>query len=276
MNKTQLLRRCLSAVVSFILCALVFLLTLCVTVLIICSEKYINTVTFTSGYIDSSYSSLQKDLEDITIPSGLPLDFFHDKIDKTVYEERTVEAFSCDLSGNTPSFTTDTITEEFYALAYDYALTQNLSVSNESKEALMGFATECTEYYISYVNPSAVKFVLSNFTIIKKLVGYATGISFLLSVAATTLLYFLCRGKDFKKHLIFILSGNVLYCAVIPAVLLISEEIRKIAITAEALFSLTVGFIEGMLLILIIFAIIYALIITALILIKKKNSNKNF
>lgn len=268
MDKSNLLRRAISTFACFVLCLCVFLLTVCSAIGIAFSEPFIKYVTEKSRYVSLSYSALKTNLEDIAIPSGLPTDFFEEKIDEELFKERTYNSFSANLSNKASDFTVEEIEKEFYGMLDEYALTQNRVISDEAEESLHGFAEECAKCYIRYVNPSSVKLILSNAYIVRKILLIGIIASAVLGLASGVFLFFLCKNKDFLKHICFALLGTSLLSGVIPSFLLFSKEVRKIAITAEALYSLTVTFFESLLTIAIIFAVVYLLLAIILLLIK--------
>ena len=276
MDKNILIRRIIAAVVSFVLAITVTALSLCALIAISCSSPFFITIVTDSGYISAASEAVLTDLEDVAIPSGLPTDFFETRLKKELLRDRVLNAFKSHIEGTTPDFSVEEIHNEFYNMLREYALTQNRVISDESEEALKGFADECCECYLNYVNPAAVKLVLTYFPIIKKYITYASAVAALLVAAAAILLYFLCRKKDFEKLLYFSFSTAALLLGILPAIILISGEIKKIAITGKALYSLVVGFFEGILGLALIFAAVFLLLALSLILIKfiiSKNKN---
>lgn len=268
MDKSNLLRRAISTFACFVLCLCIFLLTLCSAIGAAFSVPFIEYVTEKSRYVSLSYSALKTNLEDIAIPSGLPSGFFDDKMNEALFKERIHNAFTANLSNKTSDFTVEEIEKEFYNMLHEYAITQNRVISNEAEESLHGFAEECAKCYIKYSNPSSVKLVFSNAYIIRKILLIGIVASAVLGLASGVFLFFLCRNKDFIKHICFALLGTALLSGIIPAILLFSKEVRKIAITAEALYSLTVTFFESLLTLAIIFAVTYLLLTIILLLTK--------
>ena len=268
MDKSNLLRRAISTFACFVLCLCVFLLTVCSAIGIAFSEPFVKYVTEKSRYVSLSYSALKTNLEDIAIPSGLPSGFFDDKMNEELFKEKIHNAVTANLSNKTSDFTVAEIEKEFYNMLHEYAITQNRVISNEAEESLQGFAEECAKCYIKYSNPSSVKLVFSNAYIIRKILLIGIIASAVLGMASGVFLFFLCRNKDFIKHICFALLGTALLSGIIPAILLFSKEVRKIAITAEALYSLTVTFFESLLTLAIIFAVTYLLLTIILLLTK--------
>ncbi len=255
-DKNTLIRRIICTTVSFILSVCLFALAMCVTFYISCSKKYINFIGQKSNYAALSFDSLSTELADITIPSGLPIDFFDGKLDKVQYNERVFEALNSNVDSISLSYSTDQITDEFYAIAMEYANSQLESVSEETSEALRGFASECSSRYIKYANPSSVKYVLTHLKPLRKPLLIATAIVAVLGIATAVLLAYLCRGKDLLKHLFFSFSGASLMSGVLPTLLLLTNEINRISLTSPALHSLTVTYIEGILFLMVIFAVL--------------------
>ena len=268
MDKSNLLRRTISTFACFVLCLCIFLLTLCSAIGAAFSLPFIEYVTEKSRYVSLSYSALKTNLEDIAIPSGLPSGFFDDKMNEALFKERIHNAFTANLSNKTSDFTVEEIEKEFYNMLHEYAITQNRVISDAAEESLQGFAEECAKCYIRYSNPSSVKLVFSNAYIIRKILLIGIIASAVLGMASGVFLFFLCRNKDFIKHICFALLGTALLSGIIPAILLFSKEFRKIAITAEALYSLTVTFFESLLTLAIIFAVTYLLLTIILLLTK--------
>ncbi len=269
MDKNYIIRRGLSAAVSFIVSVFAALSVLCVVLLSVCSESFVGYIIKQSNYLEHSYRALQTHLSDLTIPSGLPEDFFESRIDRAIYESRALEAVSCNIEKTEPSFTGEELKNEFYTLAYGYAVEHNYAIGDDSYESLWGFAEECCDSYIKYVNPSSVKYVLGYFGMIKNYSFYALAVAATLTLISSVLLYFLTRGRDFKKHLIFALSADVLFFTLLPFILLISGEIRKVALTSKALYYLTVTYVEGLLWLLLLFGGLFAAAVAALAVSKK-------
>lgn len=281
MNKTEILRRVICTLACFVLCTCIFLLTICAVLGLAFSEKYLKYIVDKSNYVELSYNALHTQLADVTIPSGLPIDFFNDKIDKVVFQNRIIDAFVSHVENKAPSFTVEDIEKEFYDMSYEYALTQNRVISDEAEESLQGFAEECAKRYVLFSNPSSVKLILTKAYIIRKILFIGLIVVGLLGIGCLVFLYFLCRKRDLQKHISFALLGTALLSGVLPALLLFSKEVRNVAITAEALYSLTVHFLEGILTLAIIFAIVYfiavllALIIRAIVFKTRKADTQN-
>lgn len=274
-DKNILIRRIICTAVSFILSVCLFAVSMCATLCIACSKEYVSAVGDKSHYAKLSFESLCTELADITIPSGLPIDFFDGKLNEKLYSNRVFEALNANVESAYLSYSTDEITDEFYAIAMEYANSQLESVSEETSTALRGFATECSSRYVKYANPSSVKYVLTHLKPIRKPLLLATATVVVLCSAAAVLLIFLCRRKDLSKHLMFAFSGAALMSGVLPTLLLLTGEIKRISLTSPALHSLAVTYIEGILLLLLIFAavlLIPAVVLAAvkLVALKKK------
>ena len=266
MDKNVIFRRCIVSVTAFLFTLLLLATLLLGVAETVISKPYFMKIAELSNYDDLAFESLKEELSNLTIPSGLPEDFFEDKLDKNLFFSRVEKGFAANAKGAALPYSDDEIKEEFYNLAYDFALTQNRVVSDEAKVSLSGFADECAAVYLRYSNPSSVKTVLSFMTPLAKPILVALSASFAVTAAALFLLIRLCRGRDLLKHLFFSFGGASLLLGVFPLLLLITGEIKRISLTSKSLHALAVSFIEGGLVLMLICAALM-LILTIIFLI---------
>ncbi len=259
MDKNVILRRCIVTVTEFLLALLLFASLLLATASAVVSTPYFTKVAEASHYGDLAFESLKSELADLTIPSGLPIDFFEGKLDKELFKNRVASSFAAAGGANALSYSRDEIKEEFYKTALDFALTQNRVVSDQAKESLKGFADECSLRYLKYSNPSSVKLVLSYTAPLGKPLLIAFAVTIVITLSALFLLIMLCRGRDLLKHLFFSFGAASLIAGVLPLILLISQEIKRISLTSPALHSLAVSYIEGALILMAVGAAIFLL-----------------
>lgn len=263
MDKNVIFRRCIVSVTAFLFTLLLLASLLLGVASTVVSKPYFMKVAKLSNYDNLAYDSLKQELSNLTIPSGLPSDFFEDKLNKSLFCDRVRESFAADVTGVPTPYSAEEVKDEFYKLAYDFALTQNRVVSDEAKVSLSGFADECTTVYLRYSNPSSVKTVLSFTSPLAKPLLIALCGALIITAAALFLLIRLCHGRDLLKHLYFSFGGASLLLGVFPLLLLVTGEIKRISLTAKALHALAVSYIEGALKLMLAGAVL--LLITALI-----------
>lgn len=263
MDKGFILRRSLSAITAFILSVSLFAFSIALSLALISSQGYIDYVEKESKYAALSFEQLKVRLSDLTIPSGLPTDFFDSRLQFQLYEERSKNYFDTVARSAPLSFSKEDVIKEFYTLAHDYALTQNRVISDEAKISLQGFAEECSDVYMNFVSPSSVRYVLTVLPSLKSPALYGSVVTAILTLGAAVLLFFLCRNRDAAKHFYFAFSAAALMSGSVPAFLLITREVERVSISSASLHSLTVCFVEGVLWLLVITAAFYALVSAA-------------
>ncbi len=261
-DKTVLTQKILCTVVSFILCICLFALAMALALGIASSGAYLQKSVSKSSYAELSFTSLLTELSDLTIPSGLPIDFFDDKLDKSLYSERVYDTFKANMTKSELSYTKEDVTEEFFAWSMEYARAHSDSISSESEEALRQFSSECATRYMRYSNPSSVKYVTSYLTNMPRPLRITVIVSLVIGILCSALLIVLNKNRGFVKYFCFSLTGAALLSGIIPLLLLITKEVRKISLSSPALYSLTVTYIEGILWICVIFSVIL-LVVTA-------------
>lgn len=271
MNKDVLIRRAICYVVSFFLCLFLFILNLCLVCFTAQNESYVLFAMKQSGYHDKSLETLKTELDDLSIPSGFELGYFASKINTETYNTRVKESFKSNLKGVALPYTTSEISDEFYTMCLEYPALGGEQPNDETAAALRTLSDECAKRYMTYSNPTSVKYIFSLFKTLKKALLIVFIVVLIAISGVSVFLYFLCRGRDLQKHIIFTLSGAALMSFVFPAFLLITGEIRKASLTLPALYWLTVNYAEGLLWVMIVGALLLLTPAIVLSVLKLKN-----
>lgn len=246
-DKSSFIRTCIVTFVSFILCLCIFALSICTLFTLSLKEKSINYVFKKSDYSLLAFDSLHTDLADLTIPSGLPIDFFKDKLDFTLFNARVQNTLSHNLTGDNLVYSIEQVQKEFFDWSYAYASTETNNMSSEAVDSLQEFSKECAVKYIKYINPSALKYLFTAISVVQRYLVYALIFTSFLTVASGVFLYFLCRHRDFAKYIYFSFIGSALLLGLPSALLIFTEETKKIGLTSPSLYSLTITYIDGLL-----------------------------
>ncbi len=267
-DKNILIRRTVCAVTAFVLSLCLMCSALIATVFIASDEKFLSFAENKSNYAEMSIVTLKTELEDLTIPGGFPLDFFNSRIDEELYNRRVSESFAANISGAPLSYNIESVSKEFYDMTAKYVLEEDGEIAEVVDEGLHGLSLECAKVYVKYSNPSSVKLVVKYFPSIRRVLLYAVICVAVLLIASAFLLVRLCLGRDLLKHLIFTFGAASLLSGVLPAILLMSGEIKKISLTLPALHSFAVTFFEGVLRIPCLISLAFLLVTVTISVIK--------
>ena len=272
--KKNKLRSIISYIVAIITAMFIFLFGVSGALGILTSKIYIKGTVKRADYINISASELKETLISLAIPSGLPENFFDDKIDYDLLAELNNNCI--DNAYDKSSFSVDTakVKEKhlniFKAYANSGALASDIAVTDESLEYL---ADLCTEKYEKLVANSLFKYLafysakfnrFTPFAIIGTLIFAALGILFLVKLS---------KAMDEKKYLYFSLCGGGAMLGIVPAILLIGGFVKKISIASRSMHLFIIAFVNNILFFLLIFGIMLILT-SAFILVHKKKDTK--
>lgn len=251
----------LRAIVSFLLSALVCLGVFCAAtltdILIFSSPSFIRTCAEKSGYTELAVAQLTDELNDLAIPSGLPDDFFTDKIDEKDFVSPFYTCLDNLTSGNNDyTLNVDEFKTEVYNLVSDYSKNEVGDFSSEVEKDIQRFSEECSNIYLSYINPSLTSYLFELLTSAKTYLILALIFSVIFTFGVGAFLFKVNNKSDFLKYCFTSLCGASLTLGVIPAYIIIANEISKVSISSKSLYAITTTLAEEFLWVMIISAII--------------------
>lgn len=225
------MKKVLYIAVSFLTAFLIFVFGAALTGAVATSEAYIKTAIKNSEYTKKVSIEIADKMQDIAIPSGLPQDFFDDKI-KTDYINTTIDkCVSAATKGEEYAYNNEEIVELVYNDILEYAKEKNIDINEESKGMLLETASLSAEFYSNYTYKLFYK-ILGFINNVSKLLFIAAGVLFVIIVA-------ICMVLLKKEELSFALMGGGVMLLV-ATVLMLSSSLFKLSISSAAV----VGFIN--------------------------------
>lgn len=263
------LRVIFSYALAFLVCLGVFATAVSVDLLVISSPKTALNIAEKSGYAEIAADQLIEELNYLAVPSGIPEDFFTNKVDKAEFKalfltvaEKTVcadKSYKLDLK----PFNTKVLN-----WVTDYSKNESGDYNEETQKDIVLFANECENIYLSYVNPSFISYILTILISIKKYASLGLLISAIFTLVCGFVLFKLNHIGSFIKYTFFAFSGAALTTGVIPTLLLSTNEISRVAISSKSLYAFATTFAQHFLWIALISAIILAFVALVLISVK--------
>lgn len=198
---------------------------------------------------------MKQDLNDLAIPSGLPQNFFDEKLtdkDLLEFEERLFSKVSSSISQKEYAARTEAIKLKFKSLIEDYAKEVLVSGDSVSDEAISVFVNECSTTYLQYLSPSLFQLTLKYFAPILKIIKIISIVTFFLLLAVFIFLFKLSSIKKmcFYCFSSFMASGLIL--GIIPSYLLITKSMSKINISLASLYNFVSSYLSSCLTVFVI------------------------
>ncbi len=263
----QIAKSVIAILVAFILTFALACLNICLSAKIISSANFIKGVTEKSKYADKAAIEIKEALSDLAIPSGLPEDFFDDKVSQSQVAELFNSAIAQSFQGGAkPDFSS--IKETLSKDINDYANENFVSISKETQTAIKTLTEECCNIYIRYCSPSILQFLGQIIKTLSKVIIVGIAASALLVVVA---LVFILRLVDRKNFLFYSFSsflGAGLLSGIIPLVLLITNKISHVAILSKSIYGFLCSFVNGSLLIIVLFSALFVIISLLMLLLE--------
>lgn len=261
------------AIVSFILASLIclglFFTALLADLLVFSKPSFILSCAEKSNYTEYAVSQITEELNDLAVPSGLPEDFFTGKIDKDAFAKLFYSCTENLASGNKDySLSVDEFKTDVYNRVAEYSKNEVGDFSSEVEKDIERFSEECSNIYLSYINPSLTSYLFELLNTANKYVIIALIVAVVFTLAVGVFLFKVNKIGSFLKYCFTSLLGAALTLGVIPAYLVITKEISKISISSKSLFAITTTLAEQFLWLMIISAIIFTIIAIIVIIIK--------
>ena len=222
------MKKTINILLSFFMALIIFVGSLSFVGAVITSTPFIKSTVIISGYLNNTEKEIAESLKSVAIPSGLPENFFDDKIETEFIKKTVNNSISAALSGKDYAMPN----EEIEALILEditlYAKQNGVELNQEATEMLKETARLSGQYYKNYT-----------YNIFYRALKHIKGISLKLFVAFLAfavvgiLMYFLLKNK---KELSYALSsgGAMLIISVLFAII---KGAFNLAIGSEALLS---------------------------------------
>jgi len=224
-------------------------------------------------------AEMTEDLNDLSIPAGLPSDFFDEKLNDAElneFENLLTLKLTSVIKGKQFKVDVDAIKSKFQGYVDEYASEHFGLADTVSSKAVTQFINECTTTYLEYLNPTVFQFLFNNFAKLGKIVVIAAIALSIIVLAVFILLFKLCSNKNFCKYMFLTLSSGGLILGAVPSYLLLTDELSKIGITQKSLHSFIYRFSSDLLTMLVIAAgILVFLSLIFLVLEIKGSAAKN-
>lgn len=249
------LRLIVSFILSLFVCLGLFFTAVLVDILIFSSPSFISNSAKKSDYTQFAVVQITEELNDLAIPSGLPEDFFTDKINKNSFSKLFYNCLNNQAEGNKDyTLNVDEFKNEVHTRVTDYSKNEGGELTSEVEKDIELFSQECSKIYLSYVNPSLISYLLEVLVSVKKYLIIALAISIAFTLAIGMFLFKLNHKGAFFKYLFCACSGASLTLGVIPICLIATNEIAKISISSKSLYAITTTMAEQLLWVMIISA----------------------
>ncbi len=268
----EIFRAIINYTVSVITAMFIFLFFACAALSLATNKGYINFTVKSAKYNELSAEELNDGLISLAIPSGLPENYFDDKVDTAALEKLNKECI--DNAYDFGKFSVDTadlkekLIKQFKDYAASGALASDVDVTNESLSYL---ADLCVEKYEKAAANSVFKYLAFYAAKLNKYVLLATLAMLLISALGLIFVVKLNKNNGNRRFLYFSLCGGGLMAGLIPAIILIGGFVRKISIASRSMHLFVSGFVNNILLLLFIAGFILIGISVFVLLFKKKD-----
>ncbi len=273
MDKNKLiLKRIITVFTAFILCFALACLGLCVTVKIAAGGNFAKGIIDKTNYVSLAENEIKEGLSDLAIPSGLPSDFFNNKISSDTVSQIISDSvdYSFSSGGTAPDLTF--IKEDFKRDITLWANENFVFIDDATSSAVSLLTEECYNVVLRYCSPSILQYLGRLSVSLDKVA--TLGIILALTLTAFTL-FFLSRLLGKKEFFFFsfvsFCSGGLLV-GIIPFILLITNKISSIAILSKSLYAFICGFVNSCLLALVLFGLILVLISAIFVILEKRKA----
>ena len=259
------LRTIFSVALSFLVCLGVFGTVICIDLLVISNPSFVIRSAEKSNYTEVAAEQLTEELNYLSVPSGLPEDFFTGKIDKLQFNDLFFEVTKNTISAN-KSYKLDLkdFNSQVLNSVTEYSKNESGDYNEEVEKDIALFANECENIYLSYVNPSIVSYVLTLLVSVRKYSVLALIISVVFTFISGFVLFKMNRVSKFTNYCIASLGGAALTAGIIPFILILTNEISRISISSKSLYVIITTFATGALWVLLASAAVLA--VTSLVI----------
>lgn len=269
----EIFRTVINYIVSVITAIFIFIFCACFALGIATSKGYINFTVKNTKYIELSAEELKEGLISLAIPSGLPENYFDDKVDVAALEKINKECI--DNAYNSGKFSVETadlkekLIKEFKDYAASGALASDVDVTDESLSYL---ADLCAEKYKKTAANTVFKYLSFYASKLNNYIPFAVLGTLLLSALGLIFVIKLNKSTADKQFLYFSLCGGGLMAVLVPAVILIGGFVDKISIASRSMHLFVSAYVNNILLCLCILGLVLIGISAFILLFKKKDT----
>ena len=263
------LRTIFSVILSFFVSLGLFGAVICADLLYISSPKFALSAAEESNYSKYAVEQLTEELCDLAIPSGLPEDFFIGEIDSDKFHSLFMDVTQSTITANkTYKLNLKDFNTQVLNMVTEYSKHEVGDYSDKVEKDIIRFANECENVYLSYVNPSLVSYSLTTLNSARKYVNIALAVSVIFVLISGVVLFKLNRIGRFANYCCVAFGGAALTVGAIPAFLIATNEVSRIAISSKSLYAFITTFAQQALWVILISAIILASIAFVLAVVK--------
>lgn len=235
-------------VLSFILCAVLFLLSLaCIAKLTVFSKDFMLNTMASQGYYSMIKDELKTSLRSLGNASGLTDEFVDSFVETLDIRQIETDYISAFYSGEKTLVNTVTFKQQLNAALDDYIVERGLDrekVNDKNVEYLVSHATSI------YVNAVSIPFFSTIGNFIFKYDTPLTIAIAVLSVAAVIIGCIIVFTNEFVhrryRYLCYAFTGNAITLTVIPSIVFISGILPKINIATRSLYSIFVSYFSAL------------------------------
>ncbi len=273
-TKKETARTVLNLLLSFLGSVFLLLTVLCLVISLTLSRQNIISCLERTDYFNAAAADLAVELNHLAIPSGLDEDFFNDKINLSELSRLTLEAVESNYEGSAVTLNTDAIKNELINHFNEFAKSDTvINLNSNNTEALEELADMCVEKYVSFAAPSLLRYLALYSA---RLFNYSLmGVAALALLSAFTLIFNSILNKENKEKrtlfAFFSLSSAGIMCILPAAILLIGGFIGRVNLKPLSALNYLVGFVNGALVLLLIFGVILLALGAMVLCIKKIN-----
>lgn len=239
-KKSSKMKQVVCGVLSFILCLLLFFLSVGIVLeATIFNSNFIFENMNSSDYFSEKKEEVTRDLNDLGYASGLTDEFFDDLLDEIIITEDTQSYLNDYYAGVSAVVDTTKFEQTFNDALDKYIKDNNIqNVDSSSRDYLLKKASSI--YRLSLEIPLFYR-IAAYFKALKNVMPFIiAGLSLLIVIIILVLIFSNSWKHRIFKYLSFASLGAFLSLAVVPAYVLLSGQLQKINLTSRALYNLFV------------------------------------
>ena len=270
-NRT-ILKSVINYTASIVTALLCFLLCVAIAFGVLTSKWYIKSTVKSSKYISGAATELKEDMISLAIPSGLPENFFNDKISTDLLLDLNNQIIN--NAYGSANFKTDITAVKAYHIALFKEYASSAELDNElevSEEGLNYLSDLCAEKYKKMGANSVFKY-LSLYA--GKLNAYMPfAIIGLIAVNAFCFMFLIKLGKAErdKRFIYFSLCGAGIMTLALPLFVILGGYVKKISISSRAMHQFIMSYVNNILTLLVILGVILIALSIFILFFKKKD-----
>lgn len=268
-NKS-ILKSVIAIIIAFIITFALACLNICITGKAITNSNFARKIVVKSDYVNNATSEIKEGLSDLAIPSGLPSDFFDNKVTTTLVSDLVLSSIDYHFISNAQKPDFSYIKETLEKDITDYANENFVSIDQDTKSAIKTLTDECYKVYLRYCNPELIEVLGNTVKLLSKVVNLGIIASSVLFVLALLFIYRLVSLKSFFFYSFVSFMSAGLLTGIIPLLLLITNKISQIAILSKTLYSFLCSFVNSSLSIVLLISVLFIIISLVILFLELK------